>query len=172
MGETVFENTYHRTREVAKETYRYIQFKSPEAVRFWIYWGVLVALMLALIGWTRRLDVLNALFFLCMAASILHNVYRYARNVKLMIARDQEQYGETPAEINTFLTQTGVGIRPMASETAEIAYANIRYAAQTRHLILIFTKAKLFHMLHKDGFTKGTAEECLAFLKEKGVRVR
>lgn len=172
MEESVFENTYPRTREVMQEVLRYIYFQSRKALAVWILDTVLIVLTLALVCWTRQWTLMHALVLGLLIGRLLSFCYSYWRGVRLMLARDREQYGEAPVEVRTALTQTGIGILPLAGEDVKIAYENIKYAAQTRHLILIFTKAKLFHMLHKDGFTKGTAEECVAFLREKGVKVR
>ena len=172
MEESVFENAYPRTREVAQEVLRYTHFQSRSALAVWILDTVVIALTLACVCWTRQWTPIFALVLVLLIFRLFSICYDYRRGVRLMLARDREQYGEAPVEVRTVLSQTGIGILPTAGEDVKIAYENIKYAAQTRHLILIFTKAKLFHMLYKDGFTKGTAEECVAFLQEKGVKVR
>ena len=170
--EHVFENTYKRTREVAKETMRYLYFRRPWAVIYWSLMAALTALMLAIVVWARYFSWMSALYFALVIWVTARNLYNYRKSIRLIIARDREQYGEEPVAVNTFFSQTGVGILPQSGEPAEIAYENIKYAAQTKHLIIFFTKAKLYHMVHKDGFTKGNAAECLAFFREKGVKIR
>ena len=54
MEESVFENTYPRTREVVQEVLRYTHFQSRRALAVWILDTVLIALTLALVCWTRQ----------------------------------------------------------------------------------------------------------------------
>ena len=170
--ETLFENTYKRTREVVTETMRYMYFQKPWSI---VYWAVLVGMtvfMTALIVWARYFSWMGAMYYALAAYITLRNLYRFRKSIRLQIARDREQYGEEPVAVDTFFSQSGIGIHPQAGKPVEIAYENIKYAAQTKQLIIFFTQAKLYHTVHKDGFTKGSAAECLAFLKEKGIKIR
>ncbi|MBR2715543.1 MAG: YcxB family protein [Ruminococcus sp.] len=77
-----------------------------------------------------------------------------------------------PATIKSFVTEDSVRALAPSGGTNEVAYNNVRRAIQTENLIFLQTKANLLYVFLKDGFTLGTAEEFIAFLKSKGIKVK
>ena len=51
----------------------------------------------------------------------------------------------------------------------ELPYDKVKKIAQTKSLIILRSQANFWYILPKNTFTKGTAEEFLAFLKSKGL---
>lgn len=55
----------------------------------------------------------------------------------------------------------------LTEQTEQIDYGCIIRVKETKGLILLFRKQRLFYQLEKDGFEQGSAPEFIAFLKEK-----
>lgn len=55
----------------------------------------------------------------------------------------------------------------LTEQTERIDYGCIIRVKETKELILLFRKQRLFYQLEKDGFEQGSVPEFIAFLKEK-----
>jgi len=55
----------------------------------------------------------------------------------------------------------------LTEQTEQIDYGCIIRVKETKELILLFRKQRLFYQLEKTGFEQGSAPEFIAFLKEK-----
>lgn len=55
----------------------------------------------------------------------------------------------------------------LTEQTEQIDYGCIIRVKETKELILLFRKQRLFYQLEKDGFEHGSSDEFIAFLKEK-----
>lgn len=165
--EILFENTYVRNKEMAKEIYRYYFFRRKGMIILYILCS------LALIS-----DIVNAIFedgsgwYSCIIIPLLllYIIISYFRTVNLTVKRDAEIHGK---EITTDAIVTEDYIQNTLSTGAVISveYSKIKKAAQTKNLILLFSDANLIYIFRKDGFTKGTTDEFIAFLKSKGIKV-
>ncbi len=166
--ETLFENSYVRNKELAKEIYRYYYFQRKWLVVCYILIflsflaNVLIAMFEKAVHW--GVLVIVPLFF-------FFQLNCYFRQVNTMVKRDSEVHGK---EIAVKTTVTNEYIQNTASTGAinQLEYDRIRNVAQTKNLVLLRSKANLIYIFRKDTFTKGTKDDFIAFLKTKGVKVK
>ena len=74
--------------------------------------------------------------------------------------------------IKTTVTDECVCITAPDGASGKLEYCNVNKAIQTKNLIILETKAKLFYVFAKDGFTKGSKEDFVAFLQSKGIKIK
>lgn len=163
----LFENSYTRSKELAKEIYRYFYFQRKLYIFGYIILGLSFALNLsfAISGQSYNLAV-----FIFVPLVALLPLYCYIRQVSAMVKRDKEVHGK---EIEVSTTVTNEFIQNTASTGAinKIEFCKIRCAVQTKNLILLRSEANLVYIFRKDSFTVGNKEDFISFLKNKGIKV-
>ena len=165
--ETLFENVCVRNREVTKEIYNYYFFRRNWTVVAYIILGLVLAANLGVLclegePYSRGLLIFIPLVF-------IFQISRYFNAVKTTVMR----YEETDQTlITTTVTDEFIQMASQNGASGKLEYGNVNKAIQTKNLIILETKAKLFYVFAKDGFTKGTSEEFIAFLRCKGIKVK
>lgn len=165
--ETLFENSYVRNKELAKEIYRYFYFQRKVIVvcHVLLLLSFLVNLLTAILGETYSLYV-----FIFAPLLILFRIYCYFSQVNAMVKRDQEVHGGE-ITVQTLVTDEYIQQTASTGSVNKLEYGKIRKAIQTKNLIILRTKANLFYIFRKDTFTLGTKDGFIAFLREKGIKV-
>ena len=165
--EAIFENVCVRNREVTKEIYGYYFFRRNGVVVAYVILGLLFLTNLVMFFHDREsyswgLFVFIFLFF-------VFQISRYYNTVKTTVMRFEE-IGQIL--IKTTVTDECVCITAPDGASGKLEYCNVNKAIQTKNLIILETKAKLFYVFAKDGFTKGSKEDFVAFLQSKGIKIK
>ena len=105
-----------------------------------------------------------------LAAVPLINLIRYFRQVSFSAKRDNEISSE-PIRVNTLVHEESLEITGSTGSTLNIELSKIKGVVQTKNYIILRSDARLLYSFHKDGFTKGTKEDFLAFLRSKSIKV-
>ena len=166
--DVLFQNKYTRTEDWIKECNRYALFRTP----LMMVVHILSALMIG--------NGLYELFFLriigvpAFASPILFYtviLLLYFRMNALTKKRNKEMYGDR-FEVISDITEESITQTLSNGATFVIPYTSIKRCAQTAHYLLLISDAKIIYALRKGGFTIGSDEEFLVFLRSKGVKVR
>lgn len=163
----LFENSYVRDKQLAKEIYGHHFFRR----KFMIICYIVASLSLianivnaVLYGSLYLFGFIIGLFLLA------YPVVNYFIVVNTVVKRDMEMHGkEVTAE--SIVTEDYIQNTLSTGAIISVEYSKIKKAAQTRNLILLFSDANLIYIFRKDGFTKGTTDEFITFLKSKGIKV-
>lgn len=169
---SVFENVYTRTEKVAQSMYIQQYLRNPRTKLMALIYAVILVVMVALF-FMQQNAVWGVIFGgLCVVYLVVANVHSCRSTAKKILKRDRERYGESPAEITTMVTPLGITVRGKQGYDGKIAYEELSCVMQTKRFILLYLKARTVHALPVDAFTRGTAEECVNFIKSKGVKVK
>lgn len=168
--DVLFKNTHTRTKGVVKEMFGYWLFGRRLMIALFALWGVIFVA-----------NILPVFFFENYEASIYIVIFvptymifywiLYAMQVKITLKRDVEIYGQ-PVDIETSVTDECIHLEASSGSVNKIEFHSIKYAAHTKNLILLITKAKHIVVFGKDSFSIGTKDEFVAFLKDKGIKVK
>lgn len=154
------------TKELVQEFYEYCCFRRPRYIVYHIIFALALAVWLF-----ARLSGGSISYFIPIAVLVYYGMmlcYYYA-SVSLFMKRSRE------------LTRSGVMQMKMAAypdrmeffngsgEPVELPYDEVKSVFCTQNLIAVRSKASLVYMLQKSGFTLGTADGFLDFLREKGL---
>lgn len=154
------------TRELIQEFYEYCCFRRPRYIVYHIIFALALAFWLYV-----RLSGGTISYFIPIAVLVYYGLmlcYYYA-SVNLFMKRSRE------------LTKSGVMQMKMAAysdrmeffngsgEPVELGYDEVKSVFCTKNLIAVRSSASLVYMIQKSGFTLGTADGFLDFLREKGL---
>jgi len=166
--EILFENSYIRNKELAKELYGYIYFR-----RNYIF----VAYIVLLISFIINLILLittgsaNWFVFIFVPLFLLLRLFTYLQAIKLMLKRDSEVCGGL-FEVKSIVTEDFIEYTSTTGGVNRLEYNKIKKCNQTKNLILLQSDAKLIYVFPKNGFSVGTPEGFLIFLRNKGIKVK
>ena len=166
--EILFENSYVRNKELAKEIYRYYYFQRKWLV---VCYALLLLSFLSNIfisifekTYNWGVCILVPLFF-------LFQLYCYFRQVNTMVKRDSEVHGKE-ISVETIVTNEYIQNTASTGAVNKLEYDKIRNSVQTKNLILLRSRANLIYIFRKDTFTKGNKEDFISFLNGKGVKIK
>ena len=166
--EVLFENSYVRNKQLAKEIYRYLYFQ-----RVWLiisYSLLLLSFLANILLWIfEGTYSLFVLIFVPLLFSL--RFYSYFRSVQMMEKRDCEIHGKE-ITVETIVTSEYIQNTVSTGSVNKLEIGKIKKAVQTKNQILLITEAKLLYICPKDKFTKGNAEDFIKFLKDKGIKVK
>lgn len=118
-------------------------------------------------------DECNITVLIVVPLYFLYVFMLYRRTLNLRVKRDREQFGDTPPEFRTVVFPHQFQcIIQNTIEPITVPFSSIKKAFTTKDLIVLQSEAKLLYIFHKDGFTQGSAEEFIAFLKTLGIKCR
>lgn len=166
--EILFENSYVRNKELAKEVYRYYYFQRKWLVVCYALMAIsfLVNLFIGIFEKTTNVAVL-----IVVPLYLVIPIFCYFNQVNAMVKRDKEVHGKE-ISVETIVTEDFIQNTASTGSVNKLDYINVRNAAQTKNLILLRSKANLIYIFRKDTFTKGSKDEFIAFLKGKGIKIK
>ena len=94
----------------------------------------------------------------------------YFSQVHTAVKRNKEVCDED-MRIETVVTDSYIQQTASNGAVNQIEFDRIRYAVQTKKLILLRSKANLMYVFDKRTFTVGAKESFVSFLMTKGVKV-
>lgn len=165
----IFENSYTRTNELAKEIYQYIYYKRPIYIFFDIVLGLGFFANLATLIFEQYC---NVSVFVTVALFFTLQFYLYFKSVKNLLKRDQEITNGNAICVNIIVTNDFILNTSSTGSVNEIPFSKIKKAIQTKNLILIRSEANLLYIFRKDSFTKGNASEFITYLNQKGFKMK
>lgn len=170
--ETRFECSFETTKENIEEYARYSYFRTPFIL-------VPALAMLAMLGWAVYEIVCygwywSNLFMLVFALVICPAVlwYRYKRDAKTLLARSRELHGDKPVISRTLFAEDEITMIDTDGNAHPFAYDHLQQVVVTKNLLLLRSKARQSILCEKEKFTKGTWTDCVAFLLEKGLKLK
>ena len=166
--EILFTNTYVRNKKLAQEIYRYFCFRRRLIIVCYVLMAITFLLNLILLAFGESPEPFTIIF---PVVFIILMILSYFSQVNAMIKRDLEVHGQE-ISVKTIVTDAYIENTASTGSVNQIEYNKIRYAVQTRNLILLRSKANLIYIFRKDTFEVGTKEEFITFLKGKGIPIR
>ena len=165
--DSLFENTYTADKPFYQELYSYFHFRRPITVATFILCGICFTsqLALAIFGLEYNVGIM-----ILMALFPLFKLFAYVNQVNSITKRNKEISTEAISICST-VYEDHLEISASNGSTLNIEIAKIRSVVQTKNYIILRSDARLLYSLHKDGFTKGTKEDFLSFLRSKSIKV-
>lgn len=166
--ETLFENKYIRDEKIMKEVYQYFYFKRP---LYRVIDTVAGLLFIAnLLVWILG-DKINFVVLAVVPIFILVRFLMYRGAVDMLLKKDKDMYKSKSIKVQNIVTAGSIKT-VIFKDTNKITYSKIKHAIKTKHLIVVCAQNNAMYVFEQDSFTKGTKEEFVAFLKEKGIKVK
>ena len=175
MQDYLFECRYQMDDRLWDEILRYYYFRRPLSVAIFVLSGLFFALGVGLGVWAycmigevpvQTWEILVLSFVLPLLHIWLYTAARKNRRKQL-----RELYGDKTIEVTVAVSETEVYHRSSErTEASTVALSEIRRTFATEHTLCLVSRARIMYIMETSGFTKGTAEDCRAFLKSKGIK--
>jgi hypothetical protein len=130
--EILFENSYVRNKELAKEIYRYYYFQRKWLV---VCYALLLLSFLSNIFISIFEKTYNWGVFIFVPLFLLHQLYCYFLQVNTMVKRDSEVHGKE-ISVETIVTNEYIQNTASTGAVNKLEYDKIRNSVQTKNLIL------------------------------------
>lgn len=169
--EARFENRFVRDKNTAREIYGWWFYKRPLFVFVYVYMAIYM-LFFALAAVFTPESVGEVIpIVICILICVAAFAFSYFSQVRAMVKRDAEMSGGGELVCTVTVDDTEAVVTALDSRTA-IGLENVKFAFATGGYIVLVTKARLMIILKRDSFTLGTSDGFIAFLKEKGIKVK
>ncbi len=165
--EPLFENTHTRDRQFFKEFYAYALFRRP--ILICSFAVIILAFSVNLLSFLCFDEPVSLWLFVAPAFLLIYVVLYFA-NVRISVARENENADGAATVYTVQLTETAVILSTSLGTRIEMEYSKFKKLTLTKHFLLLQTKTKQVFPLKKNGFTVGTYEECRAFLRAKNLK--
>lgn len=172
--EILFENSHVRDKATVKEMYSYEFFKKPKQIVLFALLAFFVILYVGVNIWEYVYYGIWSMEYWIFVPWLLISLLEflmYKVSVKTTLKRDLEVCGKE-LEAKFKVTSDSIIGESMTGSVTETGFDKIKSAVQTKNLIILRSKANLLFVFRKDGFSIGTKEDFVAFLKNKGIKVR
>ena len=163
-----FVNSYTQNKEYWKECHygRLLRGKPIIALccagAFFLIWGIIKIILF------ESIDIwcfLTSIFCLVIYITVYNLANKLAAN---MASALPDQNGKLVTEV----TDACITLFSPDGEQSKLSYDAVEKCSLTKNYILLYTNEKTVFAFKKDGFSVGSANEFLAFLKEKGIKIK
>ena len=139
----LFENQYERTKNFHKELFSYSFFKRPLMMAVYIVLSLIIILCILslLFSGVFPFDNTARIYLPFLVIVVILMVIRYVRTVEINYKRDLELNNGEPVEIKMILTNDGIEICRLNSESINhISYQSIRKIISTHNYYILLTE--------------------------------
>jgi hypothetical protein len=172
--ESLFENKHTRDEACMKEYFKYFYFGKPVLMVISIFFaiGFIFGIVSVFYPEIPFNNTLRAIYIFTPLFVWTVNILRYFKAVKISIMRDRETNNGSLVEILYIVSDEKVEvICESKGMKNSVCFSQIKKVIKTKSLIILITEARLSLIFKNDSFIKGTSEEFLSFLKNKGFKV-
>ncbi len=169
--ETRFEAAYVRDKKFAKEFFSYLFYRRPAGVI------VTVICILTIISGIINVFAEHEYFAII---SIVFGIYLLIlrticvkKIIKLYLERDKETNHGNFVSVQNVVTENSIVVKSSSNKAGvEYDMSCIKKAYRTKKYIYLITKAKLAIVFDINHFSKGTPEELIEFIRQKGIKIK
>ena len=169
--ETKIEAAYVRDEKFAKEYFSYHSYKRPS--------GIIITVICILLVVSGIINVFAYKDYLAITAIVLGiylfvlRVVRVKKSIKISLERDKESNHGNFVSVQNFVTENSIIVKSSTNESGtEFEMSCIKKAYRSKNYIYLITKAKLAIVFDINKFSKGTPDELVEFVRQKGIKIK
>ena len=163
-----FENTVVRDKAVTQEMFRWYYYRRKIMIVLHCFSAALLlgALVHLLVFHSYQVGIC----WIGMTLLLEFILYRsYRLSVKMCLRRDLENNMGQPVKLTTIIHDDIIRTQVTAENGHDVLLNQMKWAVQTKTMIIMCSKAKVLYALPNDCFVQGTPEELIRYLREKGI---
>lgn len=165
--EVLFENEFSDSKQLYSDLLFYYYFMQPRRL---ILNGLLTFLFLFCVILFEN-PILKILMAVLIVFYWVITLFRFSRDKKIRYMQELEINNGEPAKKRFSVTENSIETLNITSGGERIIpLAEVKRVVKTKHFYFIVTKSLMLYPFSKDHFTKGTAEEFLAFFRNRGYK--
>ena len=169
--ETKIESAYIRDEKFAKEFFSYHSYKRPS--------GIIITVICVLAIVSGIVNVFAYNNYLAIIAIVLGiyllvlRVVRVKQSIKISLERDKECNHGNFVSVQNLVTENSIIVKSSTNESGtEYEMSCIEKVYRSKNYIYLITKAKLAIVFDVNNFSKGTPEELIEFIRQKGIKFK
>lgn len=169
--ESKIEAGYIRDENFAKEFYSYHGYKRPA--------GIVLTVICILAIVSGVINVIAMQQYLAIVSIVLGiyilvlRVIRIKKSIKISLDRDKEGNRGNCVVLQNLVMENSIVVKSSLNEAGtEYEISCIERAYRSQNYIYLVTKSKLVIVFDINRFTKGTPEDLIAFIRQKGIRLK
>ena len=169
--ETKIESAYIRNEKFAKEYFSYHAYKQPSGII------ITVICIFAIVSGVINVFAYNeylAIFAIVLGIYLfVLRIIRVKKSIKISLERDKESNHGNFVSVQNLVTENSVVVKSSLNESGtEYEMSCIEKAYRSKNYIYLITKAKLAIVFDVNNFSKGTPEELIDFIRQKGIKLK
>lgn len=169
--ETKIESTYVRDEKFVKEYFSYHSYKRPSGIIITVI--CILAIVSGVINVFANNKYLAIISIVLGIYLLILRVIRVKKSIKISLERDKESNHGSFVSVQNFVTENSIVVKSSSNETGtEYEMSCIEKAYRSKNYIYLITKAKLAIVFDVNNFSKGTPEELIEFMSQKGIKVK
>ena len=169
--ETKIEAAYVRDEKFAKEYFSYHAYKRPS--------GIIITVICILLIVSGIINVFAYKDYLAITAIVLGiylfvlRVVRVKKSIKISLERDKESNHGNFVSVQNLATENSIIVKSSTNESGtEFEMSCIEKAYRSKNYIYLITKAKWAIVFDINKFSKGTPDELVEFVRQKGIKIK
>ena len=169
--ETKIEATYVRDEKFAKEYFSYYSYRRPS--------GIIITVICILAIVSGLINVFAYSYYPAIISIALGTYLlvlrgiRVKKSIKITLERDKESNHGNFVSLQNLVTENSIVVISSLNESGtEYEMSCIEKAHRSKNYIYLITKAKLVIVFDINNFSKGTPEELIAFIRQKGIKIK
>jgi len=168
--ETKFESVNIRDEKFAKEFFSFHYYKRPSGSIITVLSILTIVIgIIYLFAYNQYFAIISIVLGLYL---LVLRMILVKKNIKIFLARDKESNHGNFITVQNLVTENSIILKSSTNETGTgYEMSCIEKAYRSKNYIYLKTKAKQVIVFDIDHFSKGTPEELIEFLRQKGVKI-
>ena len=168
---TIIEAGYIRDEKFAKEFYTYYAYHCPAGIII-----TTICILAIVVGVINIIAIQQYLSIISVVLGIFLLIMRAVRvktSIKISLDRDKESNHGNCVSLQNIVTQNSILVKSSLNEAGtDYDISCIVKAYRSKNYIYLLTKAKLVIIFDVNKFSKGTPEELIEFIRNKGIKIK
>ena len=169
--ETKIEAAYVCDEKFAKEYFSYHSYNRPSGIIITVICILaIVSGLINIFAYKKYLAIVTIVIGIYL---FVLRAIRVKRNIKISLERDKESNHGNFVSVQNLVTENSIIVKSSANESGtEFEISCIEKAYRSKNYIYLITKAKLAIVFDINSFSKGTPEELVEFIRQKGIKIK
>lgn len=169
--ETKFEASYLRDEKFTKEFFYYYSYKRPVGILLTVF--CILALVSGIVGIVISKEYFNIITVMLSIYILVFRAVRINKSIKITIQRDKESNHGNLLSVQNLVTENSITVKSsLNNDGVEYSLSDITKAYRSKNYIYLVSKAKLTFAFDINNFSKGTPEEFVEFIRQKGIKIK
>lgn len=169
--ETKIEATYVRDEKFVKEYFSYHLYNRPSGIIVTVI--CILAIVIGIINIFAYKEYLAIISIVLGIYIFVVRAIRVKKSIKTTLERDKESNHGNFVSVQNLVTENSIIVKTSVNESGtEFEISRIRKAYRSKKYIYLITKAKLAIVFDVNNFSKGTPEELVEFIRQKGIKIK